>query len=155
MWLRRSCNGQTRVLYIGSPCWPSCEMMMCSFASDRLSGRIMGTLAAGYDKRCTQDRFVTELSNRTGFAQHIHFTINLLLITIVACIMCLCTIHPLDVGVICTYIQTIHPLTWVWYVLTYDQYIHWCGWHMYLYTINGNNRWWVVYEYYYHILQRN
>ena len=45
----------------------------------------MGTLAAGYDKRCTQDRFVTELSNRTGFAQHIHFTINLLLITIVAC----------------------------------------------------------------------
>jgi hypothetical protein len=103
-------------------------MMMCSFASDRLSGRIMGTLAAGYDIRCIQDHLVTELSNRTGSSHNTYTShlIEYLIITIVACNICtyIQTIHPLDVGVICTYIQTIHPPMWVSYVLIYNQYIH-------------------------------
>jgi hypothetical protein len=57
--VRRSCHGQTRAVVLRFPLWPSCKMMMCYFASDRLPGRIKGTLTAGYDKRCIQDHLVT------------------------------------------------------------------------------------------------
>jgi hypothetical protein len=88
--VRRSCHGQTRAVVLRFPLWPSCEMMMCSFASDRLPGRIMGTLAAGYDKRCIQDHLVTELSNRTGSSHNTYTShlIEYLIITIVACNIC-------------------------------------------------------------------
>jgi hypothetical protein len=87
-----------------------------------------GILIAGYDNWCSQDRPVTEMSNRTGsFSQHTYISHSTQLYIIVGCSMCLhiqtmhslyvgavCTyteiMHPLDVGAICTYTETMHPL---------------------------------------------
>jgi hypothetical protein len=86
-----------------------------------------GILIAGYDPQCMRNRFVTDLSNRKDFAQHMHLVCNTVIFSYICCmqwihsmcvpyvltdnpsthLMCIPYAPTLDVYPTCTYIQSI------------------------------------------------